>query len=80
MSNELALTWYVVFDYVLYDFKTNFRIISEHPDSGVVTNNATYHQFSSKEEAVAYINSTIEHQVKTINLVIKSIPQQPYEG
>lgn len=80
MSGELIEVWYVVYDYVLYDFKTNFRITKEHPDGGIINNNATYGQFTTKKSAINYINDTIEHQIKILNMVIKAIPQQKYEG
>ena len=84
MSNETAVNlWYVKWDNMVYNFKYNFEII-EIPaidvinEDGFLYGEGCKQAFTTKTEAVFYINALIEHQVKVLNMITKAIPKEPY--
>jgi hypothetical protein len=78
MSNEVInVKYYVSFDQLLNNFKTNFKILETINPTDFDYNND--YIFDTKEDAVTWINHEITSQIKLVNIITRKIPKELYK-
>jgi hypothetical protein len=78
MSNEVInVKYYVSFDQLLNNVKTNFKILEIINWTRIDYNND--YIFDIKEDAVAWINQEITSQIKLLNIITRKIPKELYK-
>lgn len=78
MDNEVVnVKYYVRFDQLLNNFKTNFKILETiNPTDFDYYND---YVFDTKEDAVTWINQIIISQIKLVNIITRKIPKELYK-